>query len=114
MQPSEGATAENSFLDGLFIDANTGPIVNTVDSNPNLGIKITPGDWVFAIQDFDGDFDDINGTLDMTENMIGVVFDPFTAPTVKAADEESGYLSIFFVDQEREMFFDFDLFFEIR
>ncbi|MGI9550366.1 MAG: hypothetical protein ACR2MT_04135 [Aurantibacter sp.] len=103
----------NSLSDGIYGNVPTGPFGNIVDSaNPDSKIVLTDEDWIFTLFDFDGDDpgDINNGNVEM---IIQVQFNPVQAPTFIDKTDDSGLISVMFVDEDGYVL-DVDLSFDLQ
>ena len=106
-------TADNSLVDGIF-ETPDAPLFRTIfdANNPITQIKLTDEDWVFLLEDYDGPSDVVD--LELTENMVGFLFNPVQSPTIKSGDGLGGQISIYYQDSDTGYILDLDITFELK
>ncbi|MFY0653247.1 MAG: PKD domain-containing protein [Cyclobacteriaceae bacterium] len=112
---NEAENLDNALFEGIFEVPNAPLFRFANDQNrPFAPITLTNETWSFSLTDFDGDFNDIQNTLDQSETVIELAFNPVQAPTIKSEDESGGLISIFYQDQTTGYILDLDLEFELQ
>lgn len=102
---------DNSLFDGPFENVNVPSFF--IDVTQDVILKKYVDGWGFALFEFDDNDPSITSDDDFTF-MAGVGFDPILSPTVKSADGESGFITIFSPGDGTNPAFGVDLFFELR